>query len=263
MLGDKGTAYTPLDVATHWLRFLPPWRTCTAERLAIRNFMLAIPPPRSAIYRNPYREWIGAQIRADMFGWVCPGRPALAAELAWRDASISHVGNGIYGEMWVAAMLAAAVSTNDLTEVINAGLAQIPAHSRLAEAITRVMRMHAGGATFEDFVSDHRSRWNAEMLHHWVHTISNAEIVAASLLWGAGDFGRAVCLAVQTGMDTDCNGATVGSVMGLMLGASAIPTEWTAPLGGKATFGVVGVDTVPFDTLIANTMDALKKVNEQ
>lgn len=262
LLGEKGAEFTPLDVATHWLRFLPPWRTCTAERLAIRNFMLAIPPPRSATYRNPYREWIGAQIRADMFGWVCPGRPELAAELAWRDASISHVGNGIYGEMWVAAMLAAAASTDDPRRVIAAGLAQVPARSRLAEAVTRVLRMHEAGATYEEFVADHRNRWDAEKLHHWVHTISNAEIVAAALLWGAGDFGRTICLAVQTGMDTDCNGATAGSVAGLMLGAAALPAKWTEPLGGKATFGVVGVDTVSFDKLVADTMDAMNKVNK-
>ncbi|PKO17957.1 ADP-ribosylglycohydrolase family protein [candidate division BRC1 bacterium HGW-BRC1-1] len=262
LLGEKGGDFSPLDVATHWLRFLPPWRTCTAERLAIRNFMLAIPPPRSAIYRNPYREWIGAQIRADMFGWVCPGRPELAAELAWRDASISHVGNGIYGEMWVAAMLAAAVSTDDPGEVIAAGLAQVPARSRLTEAVTRVVQMHADGAAYEDFVADHRNRWDAEKLHHWVHTISNAEIVAAALLWGAGNFGRTICLAVQTGMDTDCNGATAGSVVGLMLGAAALPAEWTEPLGGKVTFGVVGVDTVSFDQLVADTMIAIKKVGK-
>ena len=59
--------------------------------------------------------------------------------------------------------------------------------------------------------------------YHRVHTINNAAIVALALLWGAGDFSRALSLAVTAGLDTDCNGATVGSVMGAMLGSSGIP----------------------------------------
>ena len=89
--------------------------------------MLAIAPPHSATHRNPYREWIGAQIRGDFFGYAMPGRPGRAAELAWRDACISHVRNGIYGEMWVAAMVAAAAVTDDPRAVVAEGLAQVPA----------------------------------------------------------------------------------------------------------------------------------------
>jgi hypothetical protein len=47
-----------------------------------------------------------------------------------------------------------------------------------------------------------------------------------------------------------------------MLGAAALPAEWTEPLGGKVTFGVVGVDTVSFDQLVADTMIAIKKVGK-
>ena len=260
LMRDSGADFEPVDMATCWLRFLPPWRTCTAERIAIRNFMLAIAPPCSATHRNPYREWIGAQIRGDFFGYAMPGRPGRAAELAWRDACISHVRNGIYGEMWVAAMVAAAAVTDDPRAVVGEGLAQVPAGSRLAKALRAVLGMHASGATHEEFVSDHLRRWDPARLHNWVHTVPNAEIVAAALLWGAGDFASTICLAVQCGMDTDCNGATAGSVAGMMVGAGALPSQWTQPLGGMATFGIVGVDTVPFDRLVADTLDVIRRV---
>ena len=108
-----GSDFTPADVAGIWLGNIPVLHTCTAERIAYKNLVNLIPPPISALHRNPYREWIGAQIRADFWGYVCPGDAARAAEYALRDASISHIKNGIYGEMWVAAMLA--VLTRQMT----------------------------------------------------------------------------------------------------------------------------------------------------
>ncbi|MDX9981944.1 MAG: ADP-ribosylglycohydrolase family protein, partial [Lentisphaeria bacterium] len=172
-----GADFTPQDMARLWLSELPLLHVCTAERVAYRNFAASIPPPHSATYRNPYREWIGAQIRADFFGYANPGNPEKAADWAWRDASISHVKNGIYGEMWVAAMLAAAYVRDEVPAVLRAGLGQIPANCRLAAAIGRILELHADGATETAVFADIAARWNENTGHDWCHTISNAEIV--------------------------------------------------------------------------------------
>ena len=145
IMKQRGAGFTPEDVADFWLQNIPILHTFTAERAAYRNFVNLIPPPASATYRNPYREWIGAQIRADFWGYAALGNPELAAEYAWRDASISHVKNGIYGEMWVAAMLAAAPYVKDVEDVIKIGLGEIPAKCRLAEDIQQVIGWYHRG----------------------------------------------------------------------------------------------------------------------
>ena len=146
--------FTPDDIADFWPKKQPQNAYCTAERVAFNNFIKGYLPPMSAIYKNPFREWIGAQIRGDYFGYINPGDPKTAAEMAWRDASISHVKNGIYGEMFIAAMIAAAPVTKDMQVIIKAGLSQIPEKSRLYEAITKVVDAFNNGVTEEAFFAD-------------------------------------------------------------------------------------------------------------
>jgi ADP-ribosylglycohydrolase len=174
--------------------------------------------------------------------------------MAWRDACIAHVKNGSYGEMFVAAAIATAAVTDDIKQIVLGGLSQIPAKSRLYEALMRVIEQYESGVTSEAFFADLHTRWNEHDGHDWCHTISNAEIVTAALLYGKGDFSRSICMAVEVGFDTDCNGATVGSILGMRNGVATIDPVWTAPLHGKLKTTIFGVDTVEIDTLVEKTM---------
>ena len=240
LIKAKGIGFSAADMADFWMANMPILHTCTAERVAYRNFVDNIEPPRSALVRNPYREWIGAQIRADFFGYVALGRPQLAAELAWRDAAISHVKNGIYGEMWVAAMLAAAAGENDIRRILEIGLGEIPASCRLAEAIRDVLNWYGENTPYEEAVERIHRRWDERKSHDWCHTISNAQVVATGLLYGEGDFEKAITRAVLPCFDTDCNGATVGSIMGMVLGVAALPSKWTSVMNDTIHTGLSG-----------------------
>ncbi len=249
-----GRDFTPYDVSRVWISSQSKDAYCTAERVAFKNFIAGFIPPESARYQNAFREWIGAQIRGDYFGYINPADPQAAAEMAFRDASISHVKNGIYGELWVAAMLAGAACTDNMEEIIQIGLNEIPTKSRLHEAITKIIAMWRAGATAEEVLADIHSRWNEHIEHHWCHTISNAEIVTACLLFGGGDFGKSICLAVQTGFDTDCNGATVGSIVGMAKGISAIDSKWTEPFHQSLHTRLFGLEKVSLEDMITRTL---------
>ena len=249
-----GRDFTPLDVSKAWLHYQPKDAYCTAERVAFCNFVKGYVPPVSAVYQNPYREWIGAQIRADYFGYINPGKPDLAAEMAWRDASISHTKNGIYGEMFAAAMLAVAAETDNITDIILGGLGQVPSASRLYQDVMTVLEGYKNGVSQADCFRMIHQKYNEYTAHGWCHTISNAMIVAAALLYGSGDYGRSICMAVETGFDTDCNGATVGSVLGMANGIASIPACWTNPIRDTLHTTIFGVGTVKISDRIKKTL---------
>jgi hypothetical protein len=104
LLETYGLDFTTAQVASEWVRHLTYFRIYTAERVAYRNLICSIPPDETAEYLNPVREFIGGRIRADLYGFVAPGKPELAAALAYKDVSLSHTKNGLYGAMFWAAL---------------------------------------------------------------------------------------------------------------------------------------------------------------
>lgn len=251
ILDKYGRSYTSDDVGLEWLCLLPFLQIFTAERAAMRNLIYGLKPPETARYRNPYREWIGAQIRADAHGWVNPGAPRAAALLTIADATLSHTSNGIYGEMWAAALIASAFTAADAREAIETSLQHIPPRSRLAEAIGDVLSWHAAGLSWSEALDNIEKSYGH---YGWVHTINNAAAVAAALLWADGDFSAAVGLAVQAGMDTDSNGATAGSVAGVLAGAGKIPRHWVDPLEDRVRTAVFGYANVTISSLAERTV---------
>ncbi len=249
-----GRDFTPDDVAKTWLSALPKDAYCTAERVAYCNFVNGFQPPRSAVYQNAYREWIGAQIRGDYFGYINPGKPELAAEMAWRDGCISHVKNGIYGEMFIAAMLSVAAVNVNIRDIILGGLAQIPHTCRLYEAVMSVLAGFENGVSREVCIRSIHEKYDEHTSHGWCHTIPNAMIVVATLLYGGGDYSKSICMAVQAAFDTDCNAATVGSILGMAYGSAIIDDYWKAPINGKIHTSIFGVGTVTISNCVKMTL---------
>ena len=107
------------------------------------------------------------------------------------------------------------------------------------------------------FFKEFRIRYDEWDKHDAVHTISNAELVAAALLWGDCDYSKTICLAVQCGFDTDCNGATAGSIVGMMVGCDGIDKKWTDPICGLVNTSVYN-RAVPIDEFVCMIMRHMK-----
>jgi ADP-ribosylglycohydrolase len=253
VLEKHGRNFTTEQLAAEWLDRIPFTQTYTAERAAYRNLIHGVRPPATATHRNPYREWIGALIRGDVFGYVNPGDPGAAANMALTDARLSHSGNGIYGELWAAALVAAALAADSSQAALSAAAQVIPERSRLAEVLVQVTGLFEGGASAEQALD-----WVDERLgqYSWVHTLNNAALIAIGLLWG-NDYLDAVGITISGGRDTDSAGATVGSVYGALHGSDSIPSELVGTTHVHVRSAVRDFDRVTLDELSRRTLRLL------
>jgi ADP-ribosylglycohydrolase len=249
LLETYGSELTTEDIAREWLDRMPFTQTYTAERVAYRNLVSGLKPPNTATNRNPYREWIGALIRMDAYGYVNPGDPTTAARMARTDAVLSHTANGIYGAQWAAALVAQALVADTAADALRTALSVVPPRSRMAESQQKLLDLFEAGTTAAEALDwiDHRLDYN------WVHTLNNAAIISAGLLWGEDDYVRTLGLVIGAGRDTDSNGATAGSVFGALHGSAAIPAELVAPGNGIVRSAVRGFDRITIDELVTRT----------
>ena len=270
LVENYGMAFSSEDAAENWLLSFPPLHACTAERAALQNLLGGILPPESGKVLNPYREWIGAQIRGDFFGYINPGNPRAAAKMAWTDGRVSHGKNGIYGEMYIAALLSLAgawVPASDWKDLNMAGcwlcenaLLQIPPKSRLAGDVSRVIALFKTGATFESAVEFIHGEYDEKTGFDWCYVNPNAMIVTACILWFARDFSNGIIKAVESGFDTDCNGATVGSVLGMLGGISAIDPQWLEGLEPVLTTSIHKYEKLSLEEAVERTLALVRGV---
>jgi ADP-ribosylglycohydrolase len=259
LLEEHGSGLQTEDVARAWLRLLPAGATWTAERAAYRTLLDRMAEQfvngeapgfdLGECSNNEYNDWIGAQIRADLYGWVCPGRPAFAAELARRDASLSHRGDGVHAAAFIAALAAALPVSADLDAALDTALAEIPAQSDAADGV-RYGRSIAGTADAVTRLHLHYQQLTP------LHAVNNLALVVWALCGHGGDFSAAVGEAVAAGWDTDCNGATVGGLCALS--GAPVDDRWTRPWQGRIGTRLAGHSELRLEDVVQRTVNVAR-----
>jgi len=245
ILEDYGVDFSVDDVGAAWLKYLP--HAATAEGIALSNLHAGVPAAEAAVVDNPFMFWIGADIRSDPWGYAAPGFPQLAAEFAWRDASISHRRNGIYGAMYFSAVIAAAFALGDPLAALEAGLAEIPADCILARELRWALEVAQSINTYREARAAVDARY-AGM--HRIHTINNAVLTAWGLSIGGDDFTKVIGETVAMGLDNDCTAATAGSIFGAAYGMDAIPSHWYKDFNNRSRSYIIGIDSFAIDDMV-------------
>jgi ADP-ribosylglycohydrolase len=197
-----------------------------AEDLALKKMVDGIYPPESG--KHAHSDAIGGQMKGEICGLICPGLPTLAAEYARRDGVVAHAGEGVYGEQYIAALISASFFENDIETLMMKAIQQIPQNSKYARCVKKAIDCYHRYPDYEDAFNEMLGIKDTSQTFEY---FADAAIVNLSILYGKGDFEKSLLIAVIYGHDTDCDCASVGAMIGCIIGADAIPSKWKDPIG--------------------------------
>lgn len=233
----------------YWLAYITgPWDEYGTGKFNLMNGLL---PPLSGLCNN--EQWMnsnGAWIRSEIWACLFPGEPDETLAFAWMDACVDHADEGIYAELFTASLESAAFIESDVNRLIEIALLRIPSACRVAKCVRSALREFEAGNDWRS-VRDRIVGENVDL--GWFQAPVNIAFLVIGLLWGRGNFGRSVCIAVNCGDDTDCTAATCGAVLGIILGRSGIPREWVEPIGER----IKTIAVNPFRLELSETLDEL------
>ena len=229
-LEDKGINIKARDLAEYWLDCVQ--YNFDEYGLHKTNLKKGLLPPISGYYNNWFKDCMGSPIRSEIWACIAPGLPNVAASYAYEDAIVDHAGGeSIYGEMFNAAIESVAFLINDKEKLLEVGLSFIPEDSKTAKAIKDAIKAYKQGMSWKEarnFVLRHSYSPIAQ------YSPVNLGFQTIGLLYGK-DFADALCKAVNCGYDTDCTGATLGALLGIISGKEGLPEKWIKPLSDKIT----------------------------
>jgi len=244
-------------LARKWVELIPfGW---SAELVALENLKRGVKPPVSGTLFNPFQEWIGAQMRCMVEGFVAPSNPKEAARLAFIDSQISHSGNGIYGGIHSAVLVSLAFSIEDPVELLHESLKYIPQKTEFRDVIEKVIGWCKNARSYEEvipMIEDEFKQYN------WVHLYPNAAVVIMALYFSEGNFDRAMEIVAKAGFDVDCNAGEVGSIIGVMHGTSAINAYWTEPFNDILETYVKGFEKIKISELAELTKSLVEEISK-
>ncbi|RXZ84677.1 hypothetical protein EBB07_01260 [Paenibacillaceae bacterium] len=197
---------------------------------ALTNLRRGLQPPVTGAFDNPFADCMGSPIRSEIWAMVAPGAPEAAAYYAYQDAIVDHAGGeGVYGEMFFAAIESAIFYEQDRDRLLELGFGFIPAESRTALALRDLLKWHKEGKSWLE-------ARELILLHHGHDNFTDApQNVAFTILgWLYGEnFEDAILKAVNCGYDTDCTAATLGAILGMIAGPEGLPEKWAKPVGDR------------------------------
>lgn len=255
VLEKKGDAFATEDVAWAWFENIPsgwtwgPESQVLAKMAAYGRYGSGLKVPLDVEHwRTRFiggSELCGALIRADAYGYACPGDPRRAAAYAWRDARLTHRRTGVYATMFAAAAIAAAFTERDRLTIFRRAAHVIPRNSRFRDVVDQSIAHIASASDWLDGYQRIHGAFGAYghcEVYQEIGTLINS-------VYFAKDGGDGICKQVMQGNDTDSFGCTAGSILGAYFGPGHLAESWTAPFHNRIRTALAAIGSQGLDVL--------------
>lgn len=247
IMEDFGLSFSTEDIAKYWMKYLPLECTYTAERTTLKNLLNGLNVKEAKFSDLDETEYIGAAIRIDGYGYVFPGNPKKAAELALKDANLSHQKDGIYSAMYFAALISMAFISEDIVESMDNALNYVPESSNFYNQIKWALSVKEEVINY-DIANKYVTKRFVDM--SWAHSINNACLTVWGIFLGRDSIEKGITETVAMAYDNDCTSATVGSVLGAYHGIKTLNKKWYAPWNDKILSYLTGYEYFSLQDII-------------
>lgn len=236
VLQKKGWDITALDLAESFYNNCPyaPGEYAYFKK----NYKKGIAPPLSGTFNNTFfTEGMGAPIRSEIWACIYADKPNVAIRYARMDAEIDHNKDkdAVNGEIFLTALECLCFNGGEPRKLVENALEYLP-ECKLKNAILDLLLWTNEEENMEVIMN--------KVLRKYGHSEScmarqNICILVGAFLLHGENFIDAIMEAVRCGFDADCTCATLGSIIGILLGGEKLKklfgvSDMTYKLGVKS-----------------------------
>ncbi len=233
---EKLTDYWMLGIIPNWAEY----------GVGKSNMRMGLNAPASGKYHNRYKDSNGAWIRSEIWSCIAPGHPEIAVKYALEDACTDHADEGVYAEVFTAALESAAFVESDKYKLINIALSYIPQDCDCAGAVKKIVELYKSGIDWKEtrvqLLNAYPDSFGGQLRDvdpkvpngNWGYDApANLALTLIGWLYAEDDFGKAICITAGCGEDGDCTTGAIGAILGIIMGEKGIPEKWKAPIGNE------------------------------
>lgn len=202
------------------------------------------PPATSIPAANNLYLRIDAQLTTEFFGVLAPGMPRAALSLANAPILTTARGHAAHAAQFFVVLHALgatrgpdALNPAGIEQLVVDALAYIPETSKAADIVRLVLDDYRTNPDRKDwertrdllaqtFQTD--AALNGYRYLHWTESSVNFGAAIVCLLYGQGDLLETIRIGTLTGWDSDNPTASMGGLIGLMLGADGVRASFPA-----------------------------------
>jgi len=233
---------TPEQIRDGWVSHINDFIWVSNEQARELMDRGVVPPMTSIPSANNLFLRIDAQLTTEFFGILAPGMPGAALELANLPILTTARGHAAHASQYLVVLHALAgargsdaLNAQGIEQLVEDALAYIPESSKAADIVRLVLdeyRANPDTSNWErsrDLVAQTfqlDASANGYRYIHWTESSVNFGAAIVCLLYGQGDLKETIRIGTLTGWDSDNPTATMGGLIGLMLGADGVRDQF-------------------------------------